>query len=153
MPSALTSETNSTPLTKQDGRLNEEASEASNEQEIITTNLSRFANKIITLLGERRDITAGHHYRSEKDQNWEYAWCYTSREVNGVAIKIQLVNRTSPSEKPIGPIASPDTLREADKPSQLWMFVDKPLVLWPLMHLWLACPCACAKNSVTQSTM
>ncbi len=103
------------PEPKQDARLPpiEESQDPEPQTEIVTTNYSIFTNKTISMLGRQWDIEAGHHFESERDPQWTRAWCYTSAEVDGVAIKIDLLHRTSPTAKPIGPVATEKTLREA----------------------------------------
>jgi hypothetical protein len=81
--------------------------------EIITTNYSKFVSKTTTVLGRDWVVEAGHHFASETDANWSYAWCYTRAVVDGVTINVELASRTTPQLALLTRLATPQTLAKA----------------------------------------
>jgi hypothetical protein len=81
--------------------------------EIITTNYSKFVTKTTTVLGRDWVVEAGHHFASETDANWSYAWCYTRAVVDRVTINVELASRTTPQLAPLTRLATPQTLAKA----------------------------------------
>jgi hypothetical protein len=81
-----------------------------NDPPIVTTNYNIFRETTATLLGNTWPIKAGHYFANETDPIWQYAWCYTGREVDGVEVHVQLARRNTPFARPEGPIATPATL-------------------------------------------
>jgi gag-polyprotein putative aspartyl protease/PAN domain len=61
--------------------------------------------------GRQWEVAAGHHYATDTDKVWSNAWCYTSQSADGILVKIDLAVRDSPSGKPRGPLASPESLK------------------------------------------
>jgi hypothetical protein len=81
-----------------------------------TQNFEIFNNRTVTLLGQPWPLTAGHHFKDAKDVppgRWQSAWCYTTANVDGVKITVDLVQRDSPSANPIAPVASEKTIQQA----------------------------------------
>ena len=64
-------------------------------------------------MGRGWQIVAGHHYATDTDKVWSYAWCYTDQIVDGVRVRIDLVERDSPSSRPRAPIATAESLAKA----------------------------------------
>ncbi len=81
--------------------------------EIVTVNYSKFASREVRLFGVDWLVEAGHFFASEGDEQWQHAWCYTSRNVDGVEIKIELANRERAGSEPRGPLAPLATLQAA----------------------------------------
>ena len=78
-----------------------------------TQDFDIFNNRTVTLLGRVWQLTAGHHFKDAKDAMWEHAWCYTTANVDGVKITVDLVQRDSPSANPTAPVASEKTIEQA----------------------------------------
>ena len=83
------------------------------EPDIATVDYTKFSNRQVSLFGRDWLLEAGHHFQSERDATWDYAWCYTRHSANGVEVKVDLASRLSPSSPPMGPIANVETLEEA----------------------------------------
>ena len=81
--------------------------------DIATVDYTKFSNLQVRLFGRDWLLEAGHHFQSERDASWDYAWCYTRQSANGVEVKVDLANRLSPTSPPMGPIANVETLEEA----------------------------------------
>jgi hypothetical protein len=81
--------------------------------DIPTVDYTKFSNLQVRLFGREWLLEAGHHFQSERDASWDYAWCYTRQSANGVEVKVDLANRLSPTSPPMGPIANVETLEEA----------------------------------------
>jgi hypothetical protein len=81
--------------------------------DIVTTDYSIFNNRTVPLAGQNWDITAGHFFENETDQQWKQAWCYSEVLRDGVVIKIDLALREGHSTQPMAPTASPQTLEKA----------------------------------------
>ncbi len=90
----------------------EETTVPPSQPDIITEEYDKFTKKVVQAFGTSWTITAGHHYQSETDAEWQYAWCYTTREVDGVLVSVDLVNRSNASSPAIGPLASEATLAQ-----------------------------------------
>lgn len=68
-----------------------------------TTDFNIFKRKIITHANRQWEITAGHHFLTESDQekrNWNRAWCYIIGDVNGLVLNAELAVRVSPKASP-----------------------------------------------------
>jgi hypothetical protein len=78
----------------------------------VTINYEKFRSTTFRFLDHTWEIKAGHHFATETDPIWTYAWCYTQRSVKGVSVNVDLANRESPSAAPTGPIASRATLEQ-----------------------------------------
>ena len=76
----------------------------------IVVDYDKFATRNAFIGGRQWQIEAGHHYATDTDPMWEDAWCYTNQDVAGVLVKIDLAARTSPRSRPVGPLASPESL-------------------------------------------
>jgi hypothetical protein len=70
----------------------------------------KFGNQETDYLGRHWQIQAGHHYNTDTDKEWTNAWCYTQQVIDGVNVKVDLVERDSPTAEPRAPIASPESL-------------------------------------------
>jgi hypothetical protein len=70
----------------------------------------KFAKRSAFVGGRQWQIEAGHHYATDTDTVWENAWCYTSQSADGVLVKVDLAARESPRSRPVGPLASPESL-------------------------------------------
>jgi len=79
----------------------------------VTTNFSKFAERDVSFLGTEWTISAGHHYSTELQQNWDSAWCYTTRLVEGVNVQVDLATRGSQYQSPTAPVATRQTLTQA----------------------------------------
>jgi hypothetical protein len=75
----------------------------------VTVDFTKFVHKDVFYQGSTWSVSSGHQFDSENSPNWEMAWCYTRRTVNGVDLNLQLVNRLSPSAKPQAPVSLPAT--------------------------------------------
>jgi hypothetical protein len=73
-------------------------------------NYEKFATEETVYLGRRWTIETGHHYETDADKAWTRAWCYTQQVVDGVNVKVDLVERDSPTSQPRAPIASQESL-------------------------------------------
>ncbi len=73
-------------------------------------NYEKFAAQETVYLGRRWTIETGHHYETDTDKAWIRAWCYTQQVVDGVNVKVDLVERDSPTSQPRAPIASQESL-------------------------------------------
>jgi predicted aspartyl protease len=73
-------------------------------------NYEKFGNQETDYRGRHWQIYAGHHYKTDTDKEWTNAWCYTQQVIDGVNVKIDLVERESPTSLPRAPIASPESL-------------------------------------------
>jgi hypothetical protein len=70
----------------------------------------KFITTTIQFQGETWELVAGHHFKDEKDPNFQRAWCYTRRLVNGIDINVDIATRETPTAKPFAPVAAPETL-------------------------------------------
>ncbi|MBT1156708.1 hypothetical protein J1C56_14000 [Aminobacter anthyllidis] len=76
-----------------------------------TFDFVKFAIRKVPFQGSTWELESGHHFGTEKDPIWDTAWCYTRRVANsGVEVQVRLVNRPSPTSKPLAPVSSPETL-------------------------------------------
>ena len=73
-------------------------------------NYEKFGNQETDYMGRHWQVQAGHHYRTDTDREWTNAWCYTQQVIDGVNVKVDLVERDSPTSQPRAPIASPESL-------------------------------------------
>jgi hypothetical protein len=73
-------------------------------------NYEKFATQEAVYLGRSWTIETGHHYETDTDKEWAGAWCYTQQVVDGVKVKVDLVERDSPTSRPRAPIASQESL-------------------------------------------
>ena len=76
----------------------------------VVVNYEKFATREASFGGRQWQVEAGHHYATDTDTVWTNAWCYTSQVADGVLVKIDLAARDSPSSRPRGPLASPESL-------------------------------------------
>jgi hypothetical protein len=72
----------------------------------------KFATRNAFVRGRQWEVEAGHHYATDTDKVWSNAWCYTNQSADGVLVRIDLAERGSPSGKPRGPLASPESLKQ-----------------------------------------
>lgn len=79
----------------------------------IERNYAKFIEKTVFFQGSTWVVETGHQFESETDLNWKFAWCYTNRLVDGVLVKIDLVQRISPDAVPEASIATSETLDKA----------------------------------------
>src|SRR5690606_29595519 len=77
---------------------------------IITTDYSKFNTTTANVAGHEWTVKAGHHFDSETDVNWSYAWCYADEIVDGVTVNVPLAERPDPFSNPIAPTATAETL-------------------------------------------
>jgi PAN domain len=73
-------------------------------------NYTKFADLDVSYNDIVWPVTAGHQYESDTDKMWSRAWCYTTRTVDGVLIRVDLAVRDSPFARPKAPIASSQSL-------------------------------------------
>jgi predicted aspartyl protease len=73
-------------------------------------NYDKFGNQETDYIGRHWQVQAGHHYKTDTDKEWTSAWCYTEQVIDGVKVKVDLVERDSPTSQPRAPIASPESL-------------------------------------------
>jgi hypothetical protein len=85
-------------------------SDSPNETKPPTIDYEKFARRETEYLGRSWQIEAGHHYATDTDKVWTSAWCYTVQNVDGVLVKVDLVQRDSPTSQPRAPVASPESL-------------------------------------------
>ena len=87
------------------------------------TNYTIFKTKIVPHKGRVWEVTTGHDFASNSDKQWRHAWCYVTPDVDGVLIKVDLVQRLSPDAAPQASVASPATLTKAglDKSDVLYL--------------------------------
>jgi hypothetical protein len=93
-----------------------------------TIDYEKFARQETDYLGRSWQIEAGHHYVTDTDKVWTSAWCYTVQNVDGVLVKVDLVERDSPTSQPRAPVASPESLARVglDDPSALELATKCP---------------------------
>lgn len=77
------------------------------------TNYSIFKTNPVSYKGKTWDVTTGHEFASNLDKQWRAAWCYVTPDVDGIRLKIDLVERRAPEAAPKAPVASPQTLLQA----------------------------------------
>lgn len=77
------------------------------------TNYTIFKTKIVPHKGRVWEVTTGHDFASNSDKQWRHAWCYVTPDVDGVLIKVDLVQRPSPEAPPQTAVASAATLTKA----------------------------------------
>ena len=78
----------------------------------IVVDYDKFATRNVFVRGRQWEVEAGHHYATDTDKVWSNAWCYTNQSADGVLVRIDLAERGSPSGKPRGPLASPESLKQ-----------------------------------------
>jgi PAN domain len=74
---------------------------------------TKFSRVTVQFLGRGWDITAGHNYADQNDNDWRHAWCYTNISADNVSIKVDLAERQKPSNTPLALVASSETLAKA----------------------------------------
>jgi SH3 domain-containing protein len=82
----------------------------STSAEVVTRNFNIFQNREVRLQGRQWGLKAGHFFEDEKDKNWKHAWCYTTANVGGVSVSIDLAKIASPTSKIEAPVATKETL-------------------------------------------
>lgn len=78
------------------------------------TDYSIFKRRIVTFKGRQWEVTAGHQFASNADNQWSNAWCYVDPEIDGVRLKIDLVLRDAPDTAPKVSVTTAQTLQKAD---------------------------------------
>jgi hypothetical protein len=79
----------------------------------VVTEFSKFSSRKVSVAGRSFLVTVGHHFQTESDKSWSYAWCYTSPTFLGVQYKVDLAERSSPSMSPTGLLSADKTLSTA----------------------------------------
>ncbi len=72
--------------------------------------MSKFKHSSVPFMDRMWELSAGHEFANETDTRWKYAWCYTVMMVDGISVRIDLARRQSPTAKPVGSLASAETL-------------------------------------------
>jgi len=79
--------------------------------DVVTLDFNKFATKNVEFQGTTWELITGHHFKDEKDETWDRAWCYSRRSVNGVDVNVSLATRSAPTAPPAGPGAAAQTLQ------------------------------------------
>ncbi|MER9130859.1 PAN domain-containing protein [Mesorhizobium sp. M0768] len=79
--------------------------------DVVTVDFNKFATKSVEFQGIKWELISGHHFKDEKDETWDRAWCYSRRSVNGVDVNVALASRSAPNAPPVGPGAAVQTLQ------------------------------------------
>jgi len=80
---------------------------------IPVVDFTKFSRVTVQFFGRSWDITAGHNYADQNDNDWRSAWCYTNISADNVSIKVDLAERQKPSNTPLALVASSETLAKA----------------------------------------
>lgn len=86
---------------------------------VPTTDYTQFRTQQVHLFGQTWEVQAGHHFETnEPGASWDSGWCYSTHQVGGVQVQIDLAYRDGEGAFPRGPGATRETLAEAGITSQ-----------------------------------